>query len=138
MLVPLCSNSAMLLTEDETDTEISTTTNTTNRPMGNNDNDSIISDPNGPKWYKSSSPSTIVSNDSSAHYSRHAVDMQKHHMIDDLKELRKIHLDSYQQELQHVQTSHSSHKRASRRRMHDSICSFRNTAQNNVITPCTC
>ena len=79
MLVPLRPNSGMLLTEDETDTEISTTTNTTNRPMGNNDNDSILSDPNGPKWYKSSSPSTIVSNDSSAHYCRHAVDAQKHH-----------------------------------------------------------
>ena len=73
MLTPLHPNSSYLLTEDETESEVSMTTN---RQLCN-DNDSIISDPNGPKWYKSSSPSTIVSNDMPTHYHSHTLDSYK-------------------------------------------------------------
>lgn len=62
-LTPLHPNSAaLLLTEDDTGSEVSTTTNTTNRHF---DDESIIS--TGHKWYKSSSPSTIVSNEGNDH-----------------------------------------------------------------------
>lgn len=54
VLTPVRPNSSMLLSDDETDTEISTATN---RMRRYSDNDSITS---YNKWYKSSSPSTIV------------------------------------------------------------------------------
>ena len=44
-------NSAILTSEDETDTEAST-----HIRRGYSDNDSIMSDPNSPKWYKNNSP----------------------------------------------------------------------------------
>ena len=76
-LTPLHPNASYLLTEDETSSEVSTTTNTTNQRMCN-DNDSIMSDPDGPKWYKQSSPSTIVSSDNTpSHYNSHTLDSYK-------------------------------------------------------------
>ncbi len=76
ILTPLHPNSSYLLTEDESQSEVSIATNTTNRQLCI-DNDSIISDANGPKWYKSSSPSTIVSNDMPTHYISHTLDSYK-------------------------------------------------------------
>ncbi len=76
-LTPLHPNASYLLTEDETGSEVSTTTNTTNQRICNDD-DSIVSDPDGPKWYKQSSPSTIVSTDNTpTHYHSHTLDSYK-------------------------------------------------------------
>lgn len=51
-------NSTLLMSEDETDTEVSTTTSHIRRDYS--DNDSIMSNPTSPKWYKNSSPSTAA------------------------------------------------------------------------------
>lgn len=75
ILTPLRPNSDLL---SETDTEVSTTT-TTNPGRAYTDNDTNLSDPNAPKWYKTSSPSTIVDEDSNTPHSLQAAVLHKQH-----------------------------------------------------------
>ena len=79
LLNPLKSNGALLLSEDDTDTEVSTSSpqrrGEGSRYYLNNDegvegrsyyldDDSLASNQNSPKWYKTSSPSTVVESES--------------------------------------------------------------------------
>ena len=72
LLKPLQPNSALLLSEDDTDTEVSTSSPRRRDPPtgryyeghGYFDNESLASNQNSPKWYKTSSPSTIIDSDS--------------------------------------------------------------------------
>ena len=111
-LTPLRPNSGMLLTEDETDTEVSTTTNTTNRRLYN-DNDSLRSDSNGTKWYKSNSPSTIVDRESNTPYGiqtavlhRPARHLNKPPNLTNLKQYKN---DSPPHHMNHIPSVHNNH-----------------------------
>ncbi|XP_011405435.2 PREDICTED: uncharacterized protein LOC105313586 [Amphimedon queenslandica] len=72
LLKPLQPSSSLTLSEDETDTEVSTSSPRRRDPptgryyegRGYFDNDSLASNQNSPKWYKTSSPSTIIDSDS--------------------------------------------------------------------------
>ena len=66
-------DSAML---SDTDTDISTTTNNAGQPFS--DNETNASDAVAPKWYKSSSPSTIVDAEPSLPYGIQAAALHKH------------------------------------------------------------
>ena len=77
-LTPLRPNSSLLLSEDETDTEVSTTTNTTNNHrIRYSDNESYASEARGNKWYKSNSPSTVVDSESNVPYGTKAAVLHK-------------------------------------------------------------
>lgn len=66
-------DSAML---SDTDTDVSTTTNNAGHLYS--DNETNASDAVGPKWYKSSSPSTIVDGEPSLPYAMQAAVLHKH------------------------------------------------------------
>lgn len=75
ILTPIKPNSSLLLSEDETDTEVSTNANNNRRRYY--ENDSLVSDNNVPKWYKTGSPSTVVESEGESPYSSKGAALHK-------------------------------------------------------------